>query len=218
MPRALDPLHQAGAGPRASLGGASRPVWNFWRELAPRAFTGGSPSWRVLRPGVQRPRCPTPACLASVRSPAAPADPEPGTSLLRHAAPRCATPSLPRYLWPTRPSCGQYNVCVAKKWLSCGPQDQVLFEWTHCFVLGSFSVGHDHAHRGHPTTPKWYPHPSSSLLPTRRAWFLPQKAWGPQSEPPTSAPCQGLHPCQPSIPPSHPRLAPAPAPEGVFPV
>lgn len=136
----------------------------------------------------------------------------------------CARVSWPilfllcRYLWPTRPSCGQYNVCVAKKWLSCGPQDQVLFEWTHCFVLGSFSVGHDHAHRGHPTTPKWYPHPSSSLLPTRRAWFLPQKAWGPQSEPPTSAPCQGLHPCQPSIPPSHPRLAPAPAPEGVFPV
>lgn len=95
MPRALDPLHQAGAGPRASLGGASRPVWNFWRELAPRAFTGGSPSWRVLRPGVQRPRCPTPACLASVRSPAAPADPEPGTSLLRHAAPRPASPGEP---------------------------------------------------------------------------------------------------------------------------
>lgn len=107
MPRALDPLHQAGAGPRASLGGASRPVWNFWRELAPRAFTGGSPSWRVLRPGVQRPRCPTPACLASVRSPAAPADPEPGTSLLRHAQPPQVLVAHTTFMWTIQRVCGK---------------------------------------------------------------------------------------------------------------
>lgn len=92
MPPAPDRLPQAGAGPQASLGGASRPVWNFWREPTPRAFTGRSPSERVFRPGVQRRLCRTPARLASVRSSGASADPEPGTSLLRRAALRRAPP------------------------------------------------------------------------------------------------------------------------------
>lgn len=96
-----DELRQ-GAGLRAILGGASRPVWNFWRELAPRALTGRSPSERVLRPGVQRRRCRTPTCLASVRPSAASADPEPGTSLRRRAP-----PSLRRHLRRTQPSCGK---------------------------------------------------------------------------------------------------------------
>lgn len=97
-------LRRTEAGPQAGLGGASRPVWNFWRELAPRAFTGRSPFERVLRPGVQRRRCPTPVCLASVRTSAA--SRRPGTWDLA-AAPRPAPPSLPRYLWSTRPSCGK---------------------------------------------------------------------------------------------------------------
>lgn len=87
-----DELRQ-GAGPRAILGGASRPVWNFWRELAPRAFTGRSPSERVLRPGVQRRRCRDPSlsglceALSGLR--------RPGTWDLA-AAPRPAPPSLRR--------------------------------------------------------------------------------------------------------------------------
>lgn len=35
---------ETGAGQEAFLGGTSRPVWKFWRELTLRAFQGRSPS------------------------------------------------------------------------------------------------------------------------------------------------------------------------------
>jgi hypothetical protein len=52
---APDGLCRAGAGQQAVLGGASRPVWNFWRERSPRAFTGRSPSESPSRRGPEPP-------------------------------------------------------------------------------------------------------------------------------------------------------------------
>lgn len=75
-----------GAEKEAFLGGASRPVWNFWREPALRAFTGRSPS---ESPPVESRRRQTPARLTAPGASAASADPESGTLL------SCAPPTRP---------------------------------------------------------------------------------------------------------------------------
>lgn len=53
------------AGQEEFLGGASIPVWNFWRESVPRAFTGSSPSRESSCPVVESCRRQTSALLTA---------------------------------------------------------------------------------------------------------------------------------------------------------